>query len=174
MSKSRAKLQKGLASEKSIQSAQKALSLIHLPPEKIDCLVHVSVTRDCLEPATACMVHSGLGLKPHAMNFDISNACLGFLNGFFTVADMIELGHIERGLIVGTEMSSPLIQATIEKILKKVNIGLDEAQEYLPSLTLGSGSAAIILAHDSVSTTEHKFLGGVAQSAEKFMLCCAD
>ena len=47
-------------------------------PEEIECLLHTSVCRDFLEPATATFVHRTLGLDKNAITYDISNACLGF------------------------------------------------------------------------------------------------
>ncbi len=37
------------------------------------------------------------------MIYDVSNACLGLLNGIVQVANMIELGQIRAGVVVGTE-----------------------------------------------------------------------
>ena len=70
-----------LPSHMSTLAAQKALTKENLKNTDIDYLLHVSVSRDYLEPATAATVHHELGLSPQASYFDISNACLGFLNG---------------------------------------------------------------------------------------------
>ena len=45
--------------------------------------------------------------------YDVSNACLGLLNGMVQVANMIELGQIQAGLVVGTESARPLVENTI-------------------------------------------------------------
>jgi len=39
-----------------------------------------------MEPASATLVHKALQLGADAAVFDISNACLGFLNGIVTLA----------------------------------------------------------------------------------------
>lgn len=161
-----------LPSEKGILSAKTALSRAGIKPSAIDCLIHVSVSRDCLEPATAGIVHHGLGLPSSSMFFDLSNACLGFLNGAVILAHMIELGTIKRGLLVGTENASKMIEITIDALLKNPNLTLEEAYEYLPSLTLGCGSAAMILSDQSVSKTGHPFLGAIARSASEFHGAC--
>lgn len=57
------------------RAAEKILK--HFPREKIDLLLHASVCRDFLEPATAAQVHSNLKLSSHCMISDLSNACLG-------------------------------------------------------------------------------------------------
>ena len=64
---------------------------------EIGCLINASVCRDFLEPATASLVHHNLGLHTNTLVFDISNACLGVLNGMVHVANMIELGQIRAG-----------------------------------------------------------------------------
>lgn len=45
--------------------------------------------------------------------FDISNACLGFINGMVTLANMIELGQIKAGVVVACESGTRLTDATI-------------------------------------------------------------
>jgi 3-oxoacyl-[acyl-carrier-protein] synthase-3 len=98
-------------SEKSIESGRKALEAAGIEPNQIGCLVHGSVCRDYLEPATACRVHDGLGLPADCLVYDVSNACLGLLNGMVQVANMIELGQIRAGLVVGTEDCLALLES---------------------------------------------------------------
>lgn len=161
-----------LPSQMSTQAAQNALQREKIKNSEIECLLHVSVSRDYLEPATAATVHDNLKLNPSAMYFDISNACLGFLNGIFVLSNMIELGQIKRGMLVGTESSQKMIDMTLKKILDSPALSLQEAALYLPSLTLGSGAAALILAHDSVSKTKHKLLDGISRTASQFNHLC--
>lgn len=85
-----------LPSEKSVESAEKALNLAGIDRRNM-ALIHGSVCRDFLEPATACGVHHRLGLPQRCMVYDVSNACLGLLNGMAQAANMIELGQILRG-----------------------------------------------------------------------------
>jgi 3-oxoacyl-[acyl-carrier-protein] synthase-3 len=98
-------------SEKSIESGQKAIAAAGIDPTEIGCLIHGSVCRDQLEPATACRVHDALGLNEECLVYDVSNACLGLLNGILQIANMIELGQIRAGLVVGTEDSRALLSS---------------------------------------------------------------
>ena len=50
------------------------------------------------------------------MIYDVSNACLGLLNGMVQVANMIELGQIRAGLVVGTECGRELVENTIAQL----------------------------------------------------------
>jgi len=58
------------------------------------------------------------------LNFDVTNACLGFVNGMDFVGNMIERGQVDYGLVVDNESSRPLIEATIPRMLDE---RLDEA-----------------------------------------------
>jgi len=80
-------------------AGRKAIETSGVSPKDIECLIFSSVSRDMLEPATASFVHRQLGLSPNCLVFDLSNACLGFLNGMLVLGNMIQLGQIKSGLI---------------------------------------------------------------------------
>ena len=63
----------------SIRSGRKAIEAAGLDRRRIGALIHGSVCRDFLEPATACGVHRGLQLPHDCAVYDVSNACLGLL-----------------------------------------------------------------------------------------------
>ncbi len=149
----------------STQAGQMALSAADVPAADIDFLIHTSVSRDFLEPATASVVHRNLGLPAGAGFFDISNACLGFLNGIMTLGDMIELGHIRRGIVVAGESSRQLVESTIAELLAGEQITRQDLKQAIASLTIGSGAAAAVLAHRSVATATHRVVGGIHRSA---------
>ena len=86
-----------LPSEKSVETAEKAIRISGIDKQQIGALVHGSVCRDFLEPATACGVHHRLGLPNRCAVYDVSNACLGLLSGMVQAANMIELGQIRAG-----------------------------------------------------------------------------
>jgi 3-oxoacyl-[acyl-carrier-protein] synthase III len=155
-----------------IKAAEKAISNSGVNKEDIGCLLHTSVSRDFLEPATATVVHDYLGLPPTATIFDISNACLGFINGMVTLANMIELGQIKAGIVVGCESSKRIIDAIIDKILKDPDITKEKVKMAFATLTLGSGAAAAVLTHSSLSRSGHKLLGGVTRAASQHNDLC--
>jgi len=101
---------------------------------EIGCLINASVCRDFLEPATASLVHYNLGLRTNTLVFDISNACLGVLNGMVHVANMIELGQIRAGLVVAGENGGPLVDATIKSLLNKPELTRNEIKSSFASL----------------------------------------
>jgi 3-oxoacyl-[acyl-carrier-protein] synthase III len=159
-------------SQASIKAAEKAINKSGVSKEDIGCLLHTSVSRDFLEPATATVVHDSLGLPPTAIIFDISNACLGFINGMVTLANMIELGQIKAGIVVGCESSKPIVDATIDRLLKDPNVTRDKLKLAFATLTLGSGAVAAVLTHSSLSQDTHKLLGGVTRAASQHNALC--
>ncbi len=161
-----------LPSTVAAQAGRIALEKSGVPAEQIDALFFTAVSHDFLEPATASVVHHHLSLPDRCGFFDISNACLGFLNGMITLANMIELGHVRRGLIVSGENSRSLVESTIEHLLHQSDLTKSQIKDSLASLTIGSGAAALVMAHESVSKTAHRFIGGVVQSATQHNTLC--
>ncbi|RJP33839.1 MAG: 3-oxoacyl-ACP synthase III [Phycisphaerales bacterium] len=161
-----------LPSEMSARAGRAALEASGFLAESVECLLHTSVSRDCLEPASAAFVHSALALSPHVMMFDISNACLGFLNGMLVAANMIELGQIKVALIVAGEHSRYLVESTLRTLLDNRTLTKKNLNDAFASLTIGSGAAALVMAHESVSKTGHRLLGGaVLASSDANHLC---
>ena len=139
---------------------------------QIGCLINASVCRDFLEPATASLVHHNLGLHTSALVFDISNACLGVLNGMVHVANMIELGQIRAGLVVAGENGGPLVDATIESLLNKSDLTRNEIKSSFASLTIASAAVGVLLVHKDLSKYKHRLLGGYSQAASQFNKLC--
>lgn len=159
-------------SQVSKKAAEKAIAKSGINKADIECLLHASVSRDFLEPATATVVHNSLRLPSTSTLFDISNACLGFINGMIMLANMIELGQVKVGIVVGSETSEGLINATIDELLKDPNITRAKLKLSFATLTLGSGAAAVVLAHSSLSKSGHKLLGGAVRTASQHHDLC--
>jgi acyl-CoA:acyl-CoA alkyltransferase len=159
-------------SRASMRAAQKAIDGSGIDKEDIGCLLHTSVSRDFLEPATATIVHDSLGLPPEAMIFDISNACLGFINGMVTLANMIELGQVKAGIVVGCESSKRIVDTTIQKLLRDPEVTRAKLKLAFATLTLGSGAVAAVLTHSSLSRDGHRLLGGVTRAASQHNGLC--
>lgn len=153
-----------LPGEKSVETADKAIRIAGLDRRHVGALIHGSVCRDFLEPATACGVHHALGLPGDCTIYDLSNACLGLLNGMLQVANMIELGQIRAGIVVGTESARPLVETTIQRLNADCSLSRNDVKLALASLTIGSGSAAAVLVHRGLSRTGNRLLGGVART----------
>lgn len=144
----------------SAQTVNRLLDQSQLDRSYVGALIHGSVCRDQLEPATASGVHHATGLSENALVLDISNACLGLLNGMVVLANMIEMGQIRAGVVVGTEVGRDLVEGTIEDLINDTTLTRKSIKNDFASLTIGSGSAAILLCDRSLSQTGHRFLGG--------------
>lgn len=154
-------------------TAKKALEQAGIEKEHFGALIHGSVCRDQLEPATASGVHHALDLPPSFLIFDVSNACLGLLNGMLIVAEMIETKKIEAGMIVGTETGRELVEGTIDSLLKNPDVTRKSIKFDIASLTIGSASAAIVLCDSELSKTQTRFLGGAYRTDTDSHELCA-
>jgi len=159
-------------SQGSTKAAEKAIAKAGIDKADIECLLHTSVCRDFLEPATAYLVHDSLGLPATALVFDISNACMGFVNGMVTLANMIELGQVKAGIVVGAEGGKRLIDKTIDELLNDPNITREKLKTSFASLTLGAGAVAMVMTHSSLSKSGHKLLGGTVRTASQHNGLC--
>jgi 3-oxoacyl-[acyl-carrier-protein] synthase-3 len=153
-----------LPSDASIATARAALRTAGVEPGRVGVLVHGSVCRDHLEPATASRVHCELGLSAACQVYDVSNACLGLLNGMVQAANQIELGQAEAALVVGSECGRSLVEHTIAKLNAQSGLSRDALKLAMASLTIGSASAALVLVRRELSRTGNRLLGGVCRA----------
>ncbi len=157
----------------SVQTVRLAVERSGIAPDTFGALIHGSVCRDQMEPATAAGVHAESGLPDDCLVLDISNACLGLLNGMLHIADMIELGRIQAGIVVGTETGRTLVEGTIDSLLKDPDLTRQSIKPAFASLTVGSGSAAVVLCHRSLSRSGYRLLGGSFLSDSSAHRLCA-
>lgn len=148
--------------DKSVLSAEKAIRAAGLDKRHIGALIHGSVCRDYLEPATAAGVHHQLDLPDECLVHDTSNACLGLMNGIVEVANMIELGQIRAAVVVGTESARPLVETTIKRLNSDTSLKRSDVKWAVASLTIGSASAAVVLVDRELSRTGNRLLAAVA------------
>ena len=141
-------------------TARKAVEASGIDPRYMGVLIHGSVCRDQLEPATASGVHHAVGLSNQTLVLDVSNACLGLLNGMLILANMIELGQVRAGVIVGTEDGRDLVEGTIDSLLDNPETSRKDVKLAFASLTIGSGSAAVVMCDRKLSRSGNRLLGG--------------
>ena len=158
-------------SDAAAQAGEKAIEDAGIEMEQLGILVNTSVCRDYIEPSTACIVHSKLGLPETCMNFDLGNACLAFINGMDMVGNMIEQGQIDYGIVVDGESSKFSTEKTIEKLLDP-EIDEETFRSNFATLTLGSGAAAMVLGRSDLADGGHPFHGGVNLAATEHNRLC--
>src|SRR3954468_10170767 len=152
-------------SDASAAAGRAVLAKSALRPEQMEVFVHAAVSRDMLEPATASFAHHKIGLPGTTQIFDVSNACLGFLNSMVLLAGLIESGQVQAGMIVSGENGRPLIEQTLNHLLA-APLNRNEIKPFFANLTIGSGAVGAILCHRSlVKGRAHRLLGGIGRAA---------
>jgi acyl-CoA:acyl-CoA alkyltransferase len=154
-----------------ISAGKRALAEAGIRADQVGLLINTSVTRTHLEPSMAVRMHHGLGLPSSAINFDITNACLGFVNGMTLAAQLIDAGQIEYAIIVDGEDSNEFHQTTLERLHREGLSRKDFMSEFA-SLTLGSGAAAAVLGRADAHPEGHRLVGGITRAATQFHELC--
>ena len=152
-------------------AAKKALVQSNVEAKDIETLIYAGVCRENYEPATACAVAAKLGVGDDAYVYDISNACLGILNGIIDIANRIELKQIRAGMVVSCESSREIVEIMIQRILEDRSMEIFTSS--LATLTGGSGAAAVLLTDGSFGEGKfHRLIGGTTQAAPEHHKLC--
>jgi 3-oxoacyl-[acyl-carrier-protein] synthase III len=155
-------------------AGDKALAESGIDPSQIGLLVNTSVSRAHLEPSTAVYVHDTMGLPTPCLNFDVSNACLGFVNGMQLASAMIDCGQISYAVVVAGEDAQTVQENTIARLSRAEVTARDVMAEFA-TLTLGSGAAAMVLGPADRHPEGHRIVGGVSRAGtEHHELCVGD
>ncbi|MFR5729542.1 beta-ketoacyl-ACP synthase III [Blautia stercoris] len=91
-----------------ILAGKRALENAGVTAEEIEVIIVATCTPDYFFPNTACQVQEAIGAK-HAVAFDLSAACSGFLFALSTAQAYIKGGIYQKALIVGAETMSKMI-----------------------------------------------------------------
>ena len=148
-----------------------AIEKAGIDPAQIGILISTSVCKENLEPSVACAVHDQLKLSTSCLNFDISNACLGFINAMHLAATMLDAGTVEYALIVDGEGSRYTQETTLERLKSPTSSAGDVFSEFA-SLTLGSGAAAMVMARSDRHNDVHRLIGGVGRAGTEHNSLC--
>ena len=152
-------------------AGKKALATAGVSPCDIGALIYTGVCREQFEPATACRVAATLGISGNVALFDLSNACLGVLNGMLEVANRIELGQIRAGLVVSCESARDINDIMIARML--ADRSMENFASSLATLTGGSGAVAVLLTDGSFANSGRRRLrGGIVQAAPEHHGLC--
>jgi 3-oxoacyl-[acyl-carrier-protein] synthase-3 len=157
-------------SDGAVRAARKALAMSNVRPRDVEVLIYAAVCRENFEPATACRVADALGIRPGTL-YDVSNACLGVLNGIVDVANHIELGHVRAGLVVSCETAREINDVMIENMLKTRS--MEVFKNSLATLTGGSGAVAVLVTDGSFAPyPRRRLLGGTIQAEPRYHALC--
>jgi 3-oxoacyl-[acyl-carrier-protein] synthase-3 len=147
-------------SEAAARAGSAVLRKAEVDPASIECLIFTSVSRDMMEPATASFVHNTLGLPSSCLIFDISNACLGFLDGMVMLANMIELGQVKNGLVVSGETAEELVESTLHTLVADLSFSRKSIKPAFASLTIGSGCIGLYMRRAKPGETRPRLVHG--------------
>jgi 3-oxoacyl-[acyl-carrier-protein] synthase-3 len=152
----------------------KALAEAGIDPSQIGVMINTSVTRAHLEPSSAVAVHHQLGLGTHCLNFDLANACLGFVNGMQLAGTLIDSGQADYALLVDAEGIDGLQEVTLQRLAAE-DTTAEDVKANFATLTLGCGSAAMVLGRADRHPEGHRVVGGVSRAGtEHHELCIGD
>jgi acyl-CoA:acyl-CoA alkyltransferase len=155
-------------------AGRKAIDASGIDPGEIGMMISTSVCKHHLEPSVACAVHHQLGLSTGCINFDLANACLGFMNAIHLASTAIDAGFIKYALIVDGEGSRQTQLATIAR-LQSEHASVTDVFDEFASLTLGSGAAAMVLGNLDDHPDAHRVTGGGARAGtQHHTLCVGD
>ena len=161
-----------LPSEASAEAGRMLLEQNRVDRGEIDLLIHCGVCRDRMEPATAAYVHGLLELDSNCHFLDVSNACLGFVNGMVLAAGLLESGQIRHALLVSGENGRPLLENTIKTLLEG-DFNRNQVKPYFANLTIGAGASAMLLSREDLVRGDHfRLLGGTARADSKANKLC--
>ena len=160
------------ASDASAAAGRAVLGKTRLPIDGLGLFIHSAVSRDMLEPATASFAHRKIGLPPSVQIFDLSNACLGFLNSLTVAGGLIESGQITSALIVAGENGKPLIDETIRTLLESP-FDRNAIKPFFANLTIGSGAVAAVVCHRRlIQGHPHRLVAGACLSETSHSELC--
>lgn len=91
-----------------INVARQLLEKASVSPESIDLIIVASVTADYNTPSLACMIQKEIGAV-HAVAFDISAACSGFMFALSIADKYIKAGNYENAVVIGGETLSKIV-----------------------------------------------------------------
>jgi acyl-CoA:acyl-CoA alkyltransferase len=158
-------------SDGAIAAASRALDASNVAAGQIEVLIYGGVCREYFEPATACRVAAKIGVSREAAVYDVSNACLGVLNGMVEIANRIEIGQVRAGLVVSCETAREINEIVIEQMLRTQS--MDCYKRSLATLTGGSGAVAVLLTDGSFSSSKgRRLVGGANRAAPQFHELC--
>ncbi|MEV0616558.1 3-oxoacyl-ACP synthase III [Nonomuraea sp. NPDC050404] len=152
----------------------RALTEAGIGADSVGLLIDTSVSRAHLEPSSAVAVHHALGLPTSCLNFDLGNACLGFLNAVQLAATMIDAGRVEHALIVDGECARLTQTRTLERLARQ-DATREEVFAQFATLTLGSGAAAMVLGRRDQHPEGHPLTATTTRAhTEHHRLCVGD
>ena len=132
----------------------KALQQASMDKHEIDLLIYTGVARGFVEPANSCFVAHSLGLK--CRNFDVLDACMGWVTSMDIVNDKMKAGAIRKAAIVNMEFN--LVEGGHIFPRNFVLNDLEELAYKFPSFTVGEATTVTLLSHEDPDNFRFSFI----------------
>ncbi len=91
-----------------VKAAERALAMAGKTVDDVEFILYGTCSPDTLVPSTACWLQKKLGAKK-AWALDVNAACSSFLYALSTADQYIRSGQYRCGLVIGSEVLSPLV-----------------------------------------------------------------
>lgn len=156
------------SSDLAYTAAVKLIEKLDWERDSIDGLFFVTQTPDYRIPATACTLHSRLGLKEDCVAFDINLGCSGYVYGIQMAAAYMNLNDMKKVLLlVGDTLNKSISEKDKSSVMlfgeagsaTALEVGTDKIN-YLMK-TRGNGFKAII-----IPSGAYRNLNGVREARE--------
>ena len=157
-------------SQGAVQAARKALEASNVMPEDIGILIYGASAASSSSRRRPAGSRRRWESEPETV-YDISNACLGVLNGIVDVANRIELGQIRAGLVVSCETAREINDAMIDELVASAEHG--QVPHLVGYVHRRHGAVAVLVTDGSFSVPpRRRLLGGTTQSAPQYHGLC--
>lgn len=131
-----------------------ALQQASLQKEDIDLLIYTGVGRGFIEPANSCFVANYLGLQ--CRNFDVLDACMGWVSSMDIINDKMKAGSVVNAAIVSMELN---LTAGAHIFPKNFCLKSQSELEFkYPSFTVGEAVAVTVLGNDDPTNFDFSFI----------------
>ncbi len=94
------------------KSSRLAMEMAGKTADDIDLIIVATTTADLINPSTACLLQSRLGITNGAAAFDVQAVCTGFVYALGIADKFIKSGSHKCALIVGAETLSRIVDWT--------------------------------------------------------------
>lgn len=132
----------------------RALQQAGIDKEEIDLLIYTGVARGFVEPANSCFVAHSLGLR--CRNFDVLDACMGWITSMDIVNDKMKAGSVKKAAIVNMEFNVVDGGPIFPK-----NFSLESKEDFsykLPSFSIGEAIAVTLLDNENPTNFNFSFI----------------
>jgi len=92
-----------------VEAANALFAQGKISKDEVDYLIFCSAGGDFITPASACIVHDKLNLKPNCGTVDINQGCTGFLHGLNLANAMVGSRSAENVLLITSEAISKTV-----------------------------------------------------------------